>query len=41
MNHVYTYQARQHGLTRKQNVLSSTFVFAVLVFYKHRELNEL
>ena len=41
MNHVYTYHARQHCLTRKQNVFSSTFVFAVLVFYKHRELNEL
>ena len=41
MNHVYTYQARRDVLTRKQNELSSTFVSAVLVFYKLLELNEI
>ena len=41
MNHVYTCQARNDYLTRKQNVFSSTFVCAVLVFYKLLELNEL
>ena len=41
MNHVYTCQARNDYLTRKQNVFFSTFVCAVLVFYKLLELNEL
>ena len=42
MNHVYTCQARRNDVqTQKQNVFSSTFVFAVLVFYKLLELNEL
>ena len=41
MNHVYTCQARNDDLTRKQNVFSSTFVCTVLVFYKLLELNEL
>ena len=41
MNHVYTCQAQNDVLTRKQNVFSWTFVLAVLVFCKLLELNEL